>query len=54
MTVLTGENAVGLETVTEMRRQWHKVHACLVETAIYNLEEDVSVTMARGGWPLTL
>ena len=38
VTVLTGEDAVGLETVTEVRGEWHKVHACLVETAIYDLK----------------
>jgi hypothetical protein len=38
VTVLTREDAVGLETVTEVRGEWHKVHACLVETAIYDLK----------------
>lgn len=37
VSVLTGEDAVGLETVTEVRRERHKMHACLVEAAIYDL-----------------
>jgi hypothetical protein len=49
VTVLTGEDAVGLETVTEVRGEWHKVHACLVETAIYDVVTHFEICGVGGG-----
>jgi hypothetical protein len=42
--MLTGEDTVGLETVTEVRGERHEMHACLVETAIYDLENKTAVS----------
>lgn len=37
MSMLGREDTVGLEAVSEMRREWHKVQACLMEATVNNV-----------------